>query len=293
MTDLVAKVANLACWSGPVTPVVLTGGLTNTNFVVEDGNAKYVVRVGTDMPEHLILRFNELAAARAAEKIGLSPPVVHAEEGVMVMRFIEGRTLAEDDLRDPQTLERVIPLVKQCHRDLDTELQGPVLAFWPFHVIRCYARTLRERHSRMTGELPRYLEIAAHLEKASSPTEVAFCHNDLLAANFIDDGTRMWLLDWDYAGYNSPMFDLGGLASNNRLSEPLERHLLEAYFERPLNDATWQRFLAMKCTSTLRESMWGMVSELYSDIDVDYEAYTRDNLDRFEHAWAQFKAISD
>ncbi len=292
MTDLAATVASLDCWSGPVKPVVLAGGLTNTNFLVQDGDAKYVVRMGADIPEHLILRFNELAAARAAEKIGLSPPIVHAGDGVMVMRFIEGRTLAEDDLHTPRTLDRVIALIKQCHHDLATELRGPVLAFWPFHVLRCYAHTLRERRSRMLDELPRYVEIATRLEKAALPTEVAFCHNDLLAANFIDDGKRIWLLDWDYAGYNSPLFDLGGLASNNRLPEPLERHLLEAYFERPLTDALWLRFQAMKCTSLLRESMWSMVSELYSNIDVDYEAYTAENLRRFEDAWTRFNTLS-
>lgn len=291
MTDQKARVAALGCWTRKVEPQVLTGGLTNTNFLVRDGGAKYVVRVGEDIPEHLILRFNELAAARAAEKIGISPAIVYAEPGIVVMQFIEGKTLSDVAVRDPVTLDRIIPLIRSCHYDLPSELVGPVLAFWPFHVIRSYGRTLHDRGSRMRGQVPRYLDIAAQLERASVPTRIAFCHNDLLAANFIDAGDRMWLVDWDYAGYNSPLFDLGGLASNNGLPESLERHLLESYFERPVTDALWRRFQAMKCTSLLREAMWSMVSEIHSRLEIDYVGYTNENLNRFERAWRTFCAL--
>lgn len=293
MTDLVDRVAKLKCWTGRVEPNVLTGGLTNINFLVEDGGAKYVVRVGEDIPEHLILRFNELAAARAAEKVGISPTVVHAEPGIMVMRFVDGRTLNETAVRDPATLDRIIPVIHRCHHYLPRELVGPVLAFWPFHVIRTYAHTLHDRGSRLTDQIPRYLDIAERLERAAMPTEIAFCHNDLLAANFIDTGDRMWLVDWDYAGYNSPLFDLGGLSSNNALPENLERHLLEAYFDRSVTDLMWRRFHAMKCTSLLREAMWSMVSEIHSHLRVDYVAYTTANLERFERTWRSFREMDD
>lgn len=292
MTDLRKRIAALRCWAQKVDPVYLTGGLTNMNFLVQDGNEKYVVRAGMDIPEHLILRFNELAAARAAEKIGLSPAIVHTEPGILVMRFVDGKTLGEEDVRDASMLERILPLVQRCHHDLPAELHGPVLAFWPFHVIRSYAHTLRDGNSRMLSEVPHYLDIAAQLEKASMPTEIVFGHNDLLAANFIDDGDRIWLVDWDYAGYNSPLFDLGGLCSNNGLTTDQEHGVLEAYFDRPVTDALWYRFQAMKCTSLLRESMWSMVSELHSDIDADYQAYTGENLRRFEQAWTSFRELS-
>ena len=116
-------------------------------------------------------------------------------------------------------------------------------------------------------------------------------HNDLLAANFIDDGRRLWLIDWDYAGFNSPLFDLGGLASNNELSPSDEKWLLETYFERPLDDDLERRYRAMKCASLLRETMWSMVSEIHSAIDFDYAAYTAGNLARFEAAWAEFREM--
>ena len=84
----------------------------------------------------------------------------------------------------------------------------------------------------MVPELPRLLAAAEQLENSVGPIELVFGHNDLLAANLIDDGARLWLVDWEYGGFNSPLFDLGGLASNNELSPEQEDWLLEAYFER-------------------------------------------------------------
>jgi thiamine kinase-like enzyme len=127
------------------------------------------------------------------------------------------------------------------------------------------------------------------LETAAGPFDIVFGHNDLLAANFLDDGERLWLIDWDYAGYNTPLFDLGGLASNNELSEAQEMWLLEAYFEQPVRSELWRRYQAMKCASLLRETLWSMVSELHSTIDFDYAAYTADNLARFERSFDQFQ----
>ena len=162
------------------------------------------------------------------------------------------------------------------------------LVFWVFQVLRDYANTLRDGSSRMVPELPRLLDIAGQLEAAVGPVELVFGHNDLLAANFLDDGERLWLVDWDYAGFNSPLFDLGGLASNNQLTPDQEDWLLEAYFEAPVTEELKRSYEAMKCASLLRESMWSMVSEIHSTLDFDYVAYTTENLGRFERAWKSF-----
>jgi thiamine kinase-like enzyme len=161
--------------------------------------------------------------------------------------------------------------------------------FWVFYVLRDYAATLSEGRSRFAPELKALLAAAAELQAAVGPIDVAFCHNDLLAANFIDAGERLWLIDWDYAGFNSPLFDLANLCSNSDVAEADEAWLLEAYFERPLSPALARRYRAMKCASLLREAMWGMVSELHSSLDVDYVAYARDYLARFERALAEFR----
>jgi thiamine kinase-like enzyme len=289
--DPIARAAGLTCWSGRVTPEPLTGGITNKNFVVRDRGMRFVVRIGDDIPVHQVMRFNELAASNAAAAAGLSPPVIHHEPGALVFRFIEGKTLTADDVRPRAMLTRVLPLIRRCHVELPKHLRGPALIFWVFHILRDYAGSLRDAESRSLGELPRLLAAAAELEAMVGPIDVVYGHNDLLPGNFIDDGKRLWLIDWDYAGFNSPLFDLGNLSSNNEVAPADEKWLLETYFERPLNVELNRRYHAMKCASLLRETMWSMVSEVHSTIDFDYAAYTADYLGRFERAFAALKTI--
>lgn len=282
------RAAALPCWKGNVKPVPLKGGITNVNFVVEDNGRKYVARIGDDMPVHQVMRFNELAAAQAAADAGLSPAIIHHEPGALVIDFIEGKTLTASDVQAPAMLARIVPLLKKCHRDIPKFLRGPVLAFWVFHVVRDYGWTLKAGRSRHVKHLPDFLAAADKLEQAVGPIDMVFGHNDLLPGNFLDDGNRLWLIDWDYAGFNSPLFDLGGLASNNELLPDAETWLLEAYFERAVSDELRRRYAAMKCASLLRETMWSMVSEIHSKIDFDYAAYTAENLSRFNTAYSAF-----
>ncbi len=291
MTDARRKAAGLSFWTGPVDPVPLGGGITNVNFVVADGGRKYVVRIGNDIPAHQVMRFNELAASRAAALAGISPDVVHSEPGALVIRYVDGTTYGEADVRKQENLERILPLILRCHRDMPNHVRGPVLMFWVFHVARDYAATLREGGSAHAARLPGLLDTAAELERAVGPVDIVFGHNDLLPANFIDDGGRIWLIDWDYAGFNSPLFDLGGLASNNGLTPGQEEWLLEAYFDRPVTDDLRRRYAAMKCASLLRETMWSMVSEIHSDLDFDYAAYTAENLARLNAALTAFRQM--
>jgi thiamine kinase-like enzyme len=292
MNDALQRAARLSCWTGDVAPRPLIGGITNQNFVVEDAGKRYFVRIGDDIPVHGVMRFNELAASRAAAAAGVSPPVVHNEPGALVMAFIDGETLDEARVREPASLARIVPLLKRCHEEIPAHLRGPTLIFWVFQVIRDYAGTLRDANSRMLGELPRLLEMSSELEREVGPIQLVFGHNDLLAANFIDDGERMWLIDWDYGGFNSPLFDLGGLASNNQLDPDQEAWLLSEYFGAPADANLVRRYQAMKCASLLRETMWSMVSEIHSQLDFDYVAYTGENLTRFESAWADFRGQS-
>ena len=289
MEETTTKIQALPCWRGPVSPEPLAGGITNLNFVVEDAGAKFVVRLGGDIPVHQIMRFNELAASRAAHAAGLSPEVVHAQTGILVLRFIHGRVYDAADVR--RNLAPIVTLLQRTHHEIAKHLRGPALVFWVFHVIRDYAHTLRERASPHQKDLKSLLTIAAELESAVGPVEIAFCHNDLLPANLIDDGRRLWLIDWDYGGFNTPLFDLANLASNNELSLDQERWLLEAYFDRPPSDGVWRTYSAVKCASLLRETMWSMVSEISSSLDFDYAAYTAENRARFEHAYDGFKAL--
>jgi thiamine kinase-like enzyme len=285
------RVAALAIWLGRVDPLPLTGGITNQNFVVEDRGRRYVVRVGDDILVHGVVRANEVAASRAAHSAGLSPRVVYAEPGILVLDFIEGRTFKPEDVRNPANLERLVDMVRRCHRDIPQHLRGPAAMFWVFHVVRDYAHTLREGNSRHAALLSDLLARAARLETAVGPIEVVFGHNDLLAANFIDDGRQLWLVDWEYAGFNSPLFDLGGVASNSELPPEQAEQILSLYFGKSVDDELRRRASAMTAASLLRETMWSMVSEIHSAVEFDYAAYTAENLRRFEAAYAAYLAM--
>jgi thiamine kinase-like enzyme len=281
------RAEGLPCWRGPVTAEPLDGGMTNTNFLVEDRGERFVVRIGDDIPVHQVMRFNERAAARAAHAAGLSPEVVHAEPGALVMRFIAGRTLAAKDVREPEMLPRIVELLRRCHGEVPRHLRGPALIFWPFHVLRDYAATLEEGGSRWMPELPRLRALIARFEAALGPTEIVFGHNDLLPSNVIDDGERLWLIDWDYAGFSTALFDLANLATNSSLDSAQEHALLSLYYRREPELALLSAFAAMRCTSLLREVMWSMVAEIHSTLDIDFPAYTAEQFVRFEVALGQ------
>ncbi len=272
------RVRSLPIWQGAISAEPLGGGITNLNFVVQDGRGKAVVRIGDDIPLHQILRSGELAASRAAHLAGVSPQVLYHEPGALVISYIEGRTLTAADLQQDAMLTRAVALVQRAHVAIPQVLRGPVQMFWPFHVIRDYAATLRDGQSCHAALLPDLLAEAAGLEAAIGPIDLVFGHNDLLPANFLDDGTRLWLIDWDYAGFNSPLFDLGGLAANNGLSRTQEGAVLAQYFGATPDAALWRRYLAMKAASALRETLWSMVSEIHSRIDFNYATYTETNL---------------
>ncbi|UWR51753.1 phosphotransferase [Phaeobacter inhibens] len=288
-SNLLHQIRALPIWQGEITAEPLNGGITNINYLVTDNSGKYVVRAGDDIPLHQVMRFNELAASRAAHAAGLAPAVVHTQQGLTVMEYIESRTLTGDDIRAPAMLPRVLELVKSCHQEVPGHLRGPALVFWVFHVIRDYTAALQDKNSRHAALAAELATIGNRLEQAAGPFDIVFGHNDLLCGNFLDDGTRLWLIDYDYAGFNSPLFDLGGLASNNGLSEQQELWILETYFGAPVTDDLLHRYNAMKCASLLRETMWSMVSEITSKIEFDYAAYTASNLARFRAALDDFQ----
>jgi len=285
--DLEARVAGLPCWGGKPRLEPLAGGLSNTAFVVDDGRARYVARCGGDIPVHHVFRDRERAASIAAHAAGLSPELVYAGQGVMVLRYIEGRTLAEADLRS--NLARIVGLLTTCHRELARHLAGPANSFWVFHVIRDYARTLRTADDGSERAVSRYEAIVDALEAAQTPLPIVFGHHDLLPANFLDDGKRLWLIDWEYGGFGTAMFDLANLAANGGFAPPDDLRLLDAYFRQPVSADIQRSFDAMKVASALREAAWAMVSAIHLDVPgADYRAHAAEYLNRTDAALARY-----
>ena len=281
--DAIEKIKTLSIWKNDLTINPLEGGITNLNFLVNHGNEKLVVRLGQDIPEHLVYRSNEINVSKAAHEIGVSPKLIHSEQGVLVLEFIESETLDPKGVQ--KNLERIIPVIKKIHNEIPNFLSGQPAIFWVFHVIKYYANFLRSNHSIHQNKIDDLLLKASKLEKLSSPREIVFGHNDFLAANFLDDGSKIWVVDWEYGGFNDPLFDIGGLASNNNFKQDLEKEALEMYYEKSISNDFLLKYDSMKTASLLRETMWSMVSEITSKLDFDYGEYTQENLSKFNEAF--------
>ena len=276
-------IQSIPIWKNNIEIKTIDGGLTNQNFLVQENSNKFVVRLGDDIPEHLVSRSNELIASKAASEANIGPKVIYSDKGILVLEYIESTTLTAKDVRDK--IDLIIPVLKKIHLEIPKNIFGQSLIFWVFHVIRNYEKFLKDNNSSYTNLLPDLLSQSAKLEKNSSPYEIVFGHNDLLPGNFLDDGSRLWIIDWEYAGFNTPLFDLGGLASNCDFSQKEEIHLLENYFDKKIDDKLLLQYHSLKCASLLRETMWSMVAELISKIDFDYKNYTQENLSKFNQSY--------
>ncbi len=288
MTDVQDRIRALPLWRGPVTVEPLAGGLTNANFAASDGRRRLMVRIGEDLPFHHVFRDLEVAASRAANAAGVAPAVIHAEPGLTVFEFLEARTYGIADVKANRL--RLAEVLKRVHRDVAAHVTGRPAFFWVFHVIRDYGARLLASGGRGTAEVPGYLEVARRLEAAQVPLPVVFGHHDLLPGNILDDGTRLWLVDWEYGGYGTPMFDLANLSGNADFSREEEIDLLTAYFGAAPDPTLLRAFDAMKTASVLREAMWSMVSERTMNAPgADYPAWTATNLERYHAALAAFE----
>ncbi|MEO0750190.1 MAG: choline kinase family protein [Pseudomonadota bacterium] len=284
--DALAKALSLSCFAAPQDARLLEGGITNHNVRLQDGGRDYVVRLGDDISEHMVLRWNELSLSRAAHAIGLAPAVIHSEPGVLVLDYVDASPLNAEDLHDPETLFQTVDLIKTLHTDGTHALRGPVLSFWVFHILRSYAGFLQANGSAHVSALPGLLEDAATLEARVGPVDIVLAHNDLLPANILRGADRFWLIDWEYGGLGSPLFDLGGLATNAALPQEAEAAMLTQYYGTAPDGDLWHSYQAMKCASLLRETMWSMVSEITSTLDFDYSGYTAENLAAYRSAFS-------
>jgi len=288
MSELESRIAALPIWQGATKIEPLVGGLSNTSFVVIDGAGKFVARLGKDYPFHHVSRERELMTAHAAHAAGFAPEIVYAEPGLTVSRFIEGKVFGEADVR--ANIARIADMVRRFHEQMPDRITGPAFIFWVFHVVRDYANTLKESRNPLAKRLPELLDINAELETAQVPLRIVFGHNDLLPANILDDGARLWLIDFEYAGFNTAMFDLAGLASNAGFHPSQSDALTEAYFRCKPTDGIRASHAAMQCASLLREALWALVSEMYlSAPGADYDAYAQQNFARFDAALAAYR----
>jgi thiamine kinase-like enzyme len=266
-------------WPGQQVRVeVLGGGITNHNLKVEVDGEAFVLRVAGKGTELLgIDRRVELEAAESAAALGIAPAVTAfvEPEGWLVTRFVEGENPPLARMREPDLLARVARALRAFHDG--AAIPG---TFDSFRVVEDYRRIALERGGEIPADFTWAHEIAGRIEQrrrgAGAPVP---CHNDLLNANFLDDGEHLRIVDWEYAGMGDRFFDLANFSINHGLDAGASATLLAAYFGEVRRED--ERALdLMRFMSDFREAMWGVVQSAVSELDVDFAAYAAEHFDR-------------
>ena len=247
----------------------LAGGLTNSNYRVQVDDTSYVVRIPGQSTELLAVdRTNEYHNTRAAAAAGVGAGVVHylADCTVMVLAFIPGETMSIAALQQPGMPARMAAALKKLHA-------GPrfLQDFNMFRLTDFYLQIAAERGIRIPPNYPQRMKAVQQIERAlaAKPSATVPCHNDLLAENYIDDGSQLWIVDYEYSGNNDPCFELGNTCQEQQFDTPRIEALCIAYFgsARPDKLARMQLNMIM---SDVGWTLWAAIQASISGIDFDF-----------------------
>ena len=267
-----------------LTLTALSGGITNRNYLITLASSpeRYVIRLaGNDTHLLGISREVEHAATVAAAGVGIGPEVTAfiRPEGYLVTRFIVGEPVSLEQVHQPTILRRVADSIRRIHG-------GPAIPglFVPLRIVESYLALATSRGVPQPASWDEAHAVGHRIERAllEAPIELRPCHNDLLNANFIDDGERIRIVDWEYAGMGDPFFDLGNFSVNHDLTLDEDAILLEAY-EGDVRPSRLARLGLMRIVSDFREAMWGVLQQGISSLDVDFVAYADEHFERLMH----------
>ncbi|OLC23882.1 MAG: hypothetical protein AUG06_00625 [Actinobacteria bacterium 13_1_20CM_2_65_11] len=254
----------------------LAGGITNHNYKVEVHGEYFVLRMGGAQTSLLgIDREVEHQASLRAAEVGLGPQVAgyFENEGWLVTRFIDGRPIPPEEMRRPETIRRVAAAVREFHD------AAPIPGRFDAHaVVEEYRREAEAHGVAIPDAYSPAHEISERIRRVRGPQPLVPSHNDLLNANFLDDG-EIRIVDWEYAGMGDRFFDLANLSVNHEFGPAEDEVLLASYF----GETTAVRIAAlamMKFMSDFREAMWGVLQSGISELDFDFSAYATKHFDR-------------
>jgi thiamine kinase-like enzyme len=254
----------------------LEGGITNHNFRVEVRGDSFVLRMGGAKTGLLgIDRDVEYQASLRAAEVGLGPEVAGfiKDEGWLVTRFIDGHPISVEEMRRPETIRRVAAALHRFHD------AAPIPGRFDAHeVVEEYRREALDRGVEIPDAYGAAHEMSERIRRARGPQQLVPCHNDLLNANFLDDGA-IRIVDWEYAGMGDRFFDLANLSVNHEFGPGEDEVLLAAYFGEA-RGADVAALGMMKFMSDFREAMWGVLQSGISELDFDFNAYASKHFDR-------------
>jgi thiamine kinase-like enzyme len=282
MSVIEEAVSKIDDWKGKAISFhTLSGGLTNTNFKVVVDGTPYFVRVPGESTELLAVnRDNEYHNSKAAEKAGVGPRILYhlPEYNVMVIEFLNGKTMSKDSLNEAGMPTRMAQAIKKLHA-------GPrfLTDLNMFRLTEYYLKICKERDIRIPDGYDARMPTVAEIEKAISvnllPT--APCNNDLLAENYIDDGKQLWLIDYEYSGNNDPTFELGNTCQEMQFSDEQINEVCAAYFGKVTKD----KIARMKLNMVMSDVGWGLwaaIQAKISAIDFDFWGWAIERWGRAE-----------
>ncbi len=250
----------------------LGGGITNHNYFVEVNGNKYVVRIPGEKTDIFINRENELDCSIEAGKTGVAPKVVYylKPENVSVIEFIDGKTLKTNDIAgNPEIIKKIVTSIKKVH---EKAVFNSV--FNPFNTIRKYLIYVKDYNAPMPSDINQLLKKAEEIESKIKAEEIKLtaCHNDLLSENFMYDGKKIWIIDWEYGGNGDPFFDLADFAVEHPFSDKEEEIIIKTYCGK-MDEKRFARMIVYKAISDLWWSIWAMIQSKISTIDFNYYDY--------------------
>lgn len=260
----------------------LGGGITNHNFKVDVDDGGFVLRLGGAKTELLgIDRAVEYAAGTRAHEVGVGPEVVAfvPSQGWLVARFIDGRPISPEQMREPETLRKAMAALRKLHS------AAPIPGRFDAHaVVEDYRAKAVAHGVEVPVEYDDAHAWSVRIRAARGEQPLVPCHNDLLNANFLDDG-EIRIVDWEYAGMGDRFFDLANFSVNHEFSVDDDRRLLAAYFGevRPTDLASLR---LMRFMSDFREAMWGVLQGGISELEFAFGEYAARHFARLERTAA-------
>ena len=266
----------------PRTVEELGGGLTNTNLKVSNPDGVVVVRIPAPGPSLLgIDRDHEHVNSVAAAEAGVGAPVLHYRPGTgLTVGFLPGRTLSDADLHSPGALARVAAACRRLHA-------GPrfVNEFDMFEVQAGYRRIVAEHGFWLPPRYDEFAPLVTRIRAILGPrTGTVPCHNDLLAENLLDDGERVRIIDYEYAGNNDPCFELGNIWSESELSLDELEVLVDSYYGQHLRHKV-ARARLLGLMARYGWTLWASIQAEVSPIEFDFWAW---GMAKYELALAEF-----
>ena len=263
----------------------LHGGLTNRNIKITTPTAVYVARCSVNATNMLgIDRDNEYYNSKAAEQAGVGAPVIdyRPDLGILLVGFLEGATLTNVDLQRPDVLARVAEGCRTLHA-------GPRFRdrFNMFERQPAYLKVIQERGFRIPSDYLYFTREFQAVRRILGPDEHATvpCNNDLLAGNFVDNGSKVWLIDYEYSGNNDPCFELGNIWAECGLSTDQLDELVSLYYGRRLRHKT-ARARLQGIIGKYGWTLWGCIQNGTSTLDFDFWEWA---MERYESAVAEFR----